>query len=218
VFPLEKGKARENKCKKAEAKRMAWLDKLKRILRLPVAGKDCVWSRLQREGAEEKAYQRWVEKKTYLNWMPFIFKAYHFKKCKINSPFRLQLMQSSHKKGVILFYSPEIGKQNFRHLFEFIKDQGLRAGYQHHLSDQRVISHERYTETIDKHYLKPPAVDVPGSRLCNQLYGNLMVDMVSINGQPGFIRFYVNTYHDALFSEPLPFDELMDKVFNLEPA
>lgn len=176
------------------------------------------WKTLQRKPAEVKAYRQWLEQQTFLRWTPCIFKSYHFQKCKVKSSFRLQLLHSAHKKGVVLFFSPEIGKHNFRHLFQFIKDRCLQLGYAHYLSDQRITTHERYTETIDKHYLKPPPQDVPGSVLCNQLYGNIIIDLVSINGQPGFIRFYVNTYGDTLFSEPLPFDELMDKVFNAEPG
>lgn len=196
---------------------MAWFDNIKRILRLPPRSRECSWQKLQQQAGEQEAYRQWVEQKTYLHWCPAIFKSYHFKKCNITPGFRLQLLQSPNRQGVVLFYSPEIGGQNFWHLFAFLKNQSLRVGYQHHLSDQRVISHERYTETIYKHYLKPPAVDLPDSGLCNQLYGNLMIDLVSINGQPGYIRFYVNTYHDSFFSPPLPFDELMDRVFNLEP-
>lgn len=197
---------------------MLWFDLINRFIRNKAGGQGHSWKTLQRKSAEEKAYQQWVEKKTFLNWTPCIFKSYHFQKCQMRPPFRLQLIQSANKKGVVLFFSPDIGKENFRHLFQFIKDQSLRAGYDHYLSDQRLITHDRYTETIDKHYLKPPPADVSGSALCNQLYGNIMIDLVSINGQPGFIRFNVNTYRDPLFSEPLPFDELMDKVFNGKPG
>jgi hypothetical protein len=204
--------------KNKEGFKMSWLDFVKSFFEKKARGQDHSWKALQRKNTEEKAYQQWVEKKTYLNWAPCIFKSYHFQKCKVKGPFRLQIIQSANKKGVVLFFSPEIGKDDFRHLFQFIKDQSLQVGYLHYLSDQRVITHDRYTETIDKHYLKPPPTDLPGSALCNQLYGNIMIDLVSINGQPGFIRFNVNTYRDPLFSQPLPFDDLMDKVFNTEKA
>jgi hypothetical protein len=177
--------------------------------------KGCNWKNLERKPKEENAYHLWAEEKTYLNWAPCIFKSYHFQKCKLKPPFRLQVLQGAHKNGVVLFFDPAIGSENFTLLFEFIKRQCLQTGYTHHLTDQRVIRHERYTETIETHHLKPPATDLPGTCLCNQLYGNIMIDLVSINRQPGFIRFYVNTYCDDLFSKPLSFDELMDRVFNV---
>jgi hypothetical protein len=196
---------------------MKWLDFTFSIFGSTGKANASVCKALPWKTAEEKAYRKWVQQKTFLHWTPCIFKSYHYQKCKVRPSFRLQLIHSAHKNGVVLFFSPEIGKQNFRHLFQFIKDKCLQLGYAHYLSDQRIITHDRYTETIDKHYLKPPPRDVPGSTLCNQLYGNIIIDLVSINGQPGFIRFYVNTYGDTLFSEPLPFDELMEKVFDTEP-
>lgn len=195
---------------------MKWLDFIFCFFGSTGGAKAPICKALPWKTAEEKAYQKWVEQKTFLNWTPCIFKSYHYQKCKVRPPFRLQLIHSANKRGVVLFFSPEIGKQNFRHLFHFIKDKSLEVGYAHCHSDQRITTHDRYTETIDKHYLKPPPRDVPGSTLCNQLYGNIIIDLVSINGQPGFIRFYVNTYGDTLFSEPLSFDELMGKVFNAE--
>ena len=196
---------------------MAWIENIKRILGLPQERQNCSWEKLQPPAGGQKAFREWMEGKTFLRWCPAIFKSYHFQKCNISPSFRLQLLQGPNKKGVVLFYNPEIGRQNFWFLFAFLNEQSQRVGYQHHLSDRRVIAHERYTETIHKHYLKPPAVDLPESDLCNQLYGNLMIDLVSINGQPGYIRYYVNTYHDPFFSAPLPFDELMDRVFNVQP-
>jgi hypothetical protein len=42
--------------------------------------------------------------------------------------------------------------------------------------------------------------------------------MVSVNGQPGFIRFTSNPYHDAIFTPALPFEELMASVLDMPPA
>lgn len=88
--------------------------------------------------------------------------------------------------------------------------------YTLHSCDKLEVKHERYTEQVEKHLLTPPASDLPGTSLCNQLYGNVLLDYIKVNKRPGYIRFAVNAYNDSYFSKPLPFDELLEKV--LQPG
>ena len=159
------------------------------------------------------AYKRWVAAKVYLSWTIPFFNAYHYQKCRISAtPFRVQLIEETNLKGAIFFYDPAIGAQNFMFLFELLKDRVLQSGYQLHSSDTRVIRHKRYTEQIERYVLTPPASDVPGTDLCNQLYGNIHIDNVMVNKAPGYIRFVANTYTDPYFSKPLPYMELLKNI------
>ena len=159
------------------------------------------------------AYKKWVNDKVYLNWTGPFFKAYHFQKCKINtSAYRVQLINETSLQGALMFYDTSIGVQNFVFLFELIKDRMLQLGYNVHSSDTRQVKHERYKESIERHVLTPPAADLPGTDICNQLYGNVHIDFVSVNKCPGYIRLVANTYTDSYFSTPLPFMDLLKNV------
>ncbi|GAB3196376.1 hypothetical protein ABID22_002941 [Pontibacter aydingkolensis] len=170
-------------------------------------------STIRRSGKQLSAYKQWVAAKVYLNWTGPFFKAYHYKKCNISSsPFRVQIINESNLQGAILFYDPVIGAQNFTFLFDLLNERVQQLGYKLHSADTRQICHKRYQEQIERYVLTPPAANVPGTDLCNQLYGNIHIDSVVINKLPGYIRFVANTYTDPYFSKPLPFMELLKSV------
>ncbi|MBC6990086.1 hypothetical protein [Hymenobacter sp. BT491] len=195
------------------------LNFLKKLLSADRGADFTNWQPLERTPAEQTAHSQWVHQRVYLNWMGPFFKAYHFRKAGVTDRgFRVQLADECGRYGALFFFDPSIGPGNFRHLFDFIRDRVLALGYNLSTSDRRVLHHPRYTETIEKHFLKPQPKDCTVTGRCNQRFGTVTVDLVSINGQPGFIRFFSNPYQDNIFTVAKSFDELMDAVFNLPPA
>jgi hypothetical protein len=127
----------------------------------------------------------------------------------------VQLVQEQNRNGVILFYTPGIDPTAFSYLFDYLKDKALLQGYQLHSADRRKIKHERYTQHTETYILTPLPVNLPDSDICNQLYGNILIDYTSINYHPGYIRFITDSYTDKYFSEPLPYPELLTNVLKL---
>ncbi|WP_324670779.1 hypothetical protein [Hymenobacter sp. GOD-10R] len=178
------------------------------------------WQPLVRTAAEQRAHTQWLAEQVYLNWAGPYFKAYHFCKAHITNGqgLRVQMLQETGRQGAVFFYDPSIGPGNFRHFFDFLRDRVLALGYNLSTSDQRVHRQPRYTETIYKHFLKPKPNDCTETGRCNQLFGTITIDLVTINKQPGFIRFFSNPYQDAIFTPAHSFNELMEQVLNLPPA
>ncbi len=86
----------------------------------------------------------------------------------------------------------------------------MQLGYRLHSADIRTNQKNNLSETIYKYYLTPPPTCLAGSILCNQLYGNISIDLILLNAQPSFIRIVANSYLSCAFSKALPFDELLD--------
>ncbi|RSK24051.1 hypothetical protein [Hymenobacter metallilatus] len=174
------------------------------------------WQPLQRKPAHERVRQQWLAQAVYLNWMAPYFKAYHYEKAGLpGSRFRVQLARQEHPRGAVFLYDPSIGPGNFQHLFDFVRDRVLALGYHLGAADQRTVQHESYQETTQKYFLKPQPNDCSSSGRCNQRFGNVTVDLVSINGQPGFLRLASNPFTDDIFTPAASFDELVDAIFNL---
>ncbi len=191
---------------------------LKQLLSSPSASA-AEWRPLHRSPAELRKHARWVEQRVYLNWAGPYFKAYHFRKAGVQGQgLRVQLLANEGRQGVVLFYDPSIGPGNFRHFFDLLRDQVLALGYHLSTSDQRTLHHERYTETIAKHFLKPLPHNCATTGRCLQRFGTVTVDLVSVNGQPGFIRFTSNAYQDDIFTPAHSFDELMAATLDMPPA
>ncbi|GHA60599.1 hypothetical protein [Pontibacter akesuensis] len=189
---------------------MPFNDFFQRLLGL--TGKAPTCSQLSRSGKYAADYAVWVEAQEYLQWTGPLFKAYHYQKASLPAPQRVQLIQQENLRGAVFFYDPSIGADNFSFLFDLLKDRVLQCGYTLHSCDKLEVRHERYTEQVEKHLLTPPASDIPGTSVCNQLYGNVLIDYIKVNKHPGYIRFVANSYNDAYFSTPLPFEELLEKV------
>ncbi|TGD80479.1 hypothetical protein [Hymenobacter wooponensis] len=192
---------------------------LKKLFSSSAAAPSREWQPLQRSPAEERLRQQWVQEQVYLNWMGPYFKAYHYQKAGLPNPkFRVQLLHEEGRQGALFFYDPSIGPGNFRHLFDFIRDRVVALGYNLSISDQRSVGHPTYTETIYKHFLKPQPRDCTQTGRCNQLYGNITIDLVFINGQPGFLRLFSNPFDNAIFTPAHTFDEMLAAIFDMPPA
>ncbi|KAA9339744.1 hypothetical protein F0P96_03765 [Hymenobacter busanensis] len=187
--------------------------------RLWGSGAPVAWKPLQRSASELRAYARWVHARTYLNWLGPYFKAYHYAKAGLptaHGNLRAQLLQECSHRGAVLLYDPQIGPENFRHLFDLIRDRVQALGYHLASSDLRIRQHPRYTEAIAKHFLKPLPTDCPETGRCQQRFGTIAVDLVTLNGLPGFIRVMANVIDDGMFCPAFSFDELMEAVFNVQ--
>ncbi len=194
------------------------LDLFKRILSgSPPVSAD--WQPLHRSPAQERVRQHWLTEQVYLNWAGPYFKAYHYQKAGLpGARFRVQLARKEGQRGAVFLYDPSMGPGNFQHFFDFIRDRVLALGYQQGAADQRTVNHEQYAESTQKYFLKPQPHDCTDTGRCNQRFGNVTVDLVSINGQPGFIRLANNPFADSIFTPAGTFDELVDAVFNFPPA
>lgn len=183
---------------------------LKRLLAWETKLPTC--RKLKRSAAYRAAHGKWVTAQVYLHWTGPLHKAYHYRMAGMSHVCRVQLIEEENRKGFIFFHDPAISSQNFSFLFDFLKDRVLEQDYCLHSMDALETRHARYTEQVEKYFLMPPASDVPGCNLCNQLYGNITLDYIKINKHPGYIRLTANTYADPYFSSPLPFTDLLDKL------
>ncbi|SDX56812.1 hypothetical protein [Hymenobacter psychrophilus] len=182
----------------------------------PISGE---WQPLHRSPAQERHRQQWLAQQVYLNWAGPYFKAYHYQKAGLpGARFRVQLARKEGQRGAVFLYDPSMGPGNFQHFFDFIRDRVLALSYQLGAADQRTLRHERYAETTQKYFLKPQPNDCTDTGRCNQRFGNVTIDLVSINGQPGFIRLANDPFADTIFTPAATFDTLVDAVFNLPPA
>lgn len=168
--------------------------------------------------ADQEVYALWLKHKTYLNWTPDLFKAYHFDKAGIRPGYKLERLQQLGKNGVIFFFDDRIGEQNFRFLHELFKDQVVQLGYRLHSADIRTSPKDTFSETIHKYYFTPPPTCLNDSIICNQLYGNISVDLILLNAQPSFIRIIANAYLSCAFSKALPFEELLHNLLVRETS
>lgn len=164
---------------------------------------------------QQARHRAWVADKVYRNWLGPYYKAYHLRKGGAGGQrgLRVQLLHEPGRQGGLFFYDPSIGPGNFRHLFEHLGERVRALGYHQACADQCTRQHRHHAESTLKQLFKPLPLDCPQSGRCNQRYGLITIDLVSVNGQPLFIRVAANPVHEPGFTPAAPFEELLRAVF-----
>ena len=166
-----------------------------------------------------RQHQAWVEERVYLNWLGPYFKAYHLRKGGAGGRrgLRVELLCEAGRQGGLFFYDASIGPGNFQHLFLLLGERLEALGYHRVCHDQRQRQCQQHREVMVKQFFKPNPTDCAHSGRCNQRYGLVSLDLVSVNNQPFFIRLATNPVQESHFTPPQPFEALLAEVFD-EPA
>ena len=170
--------------------------------------------------AQQRRHQQWVQERVYLNWLGPYFKAYHLVKGGAGGRrnLRVELLREPGRQGALFFYDPNIGPGNFRHFFEHLGERILALGYHRACADGRTQQHQHHRATTLKQLFKPNPADCPRSGRCNQRFGLLTVDLVSVNQVPLFIRVVSNALLAPEFTPAGSFEALLQAVFDQPPA
>lgn len=185
---------------------------LKRLLALFSSKPYC--QKLVRSERYQANYKTWIQNRSYLNLTAAFYKAYHYKKAGIQCAYRVQLIQEQGREGVIFFHDPTIAATDFSYFFDYLKDETLQHGYKLKSADRRKLIHDRYTQHIESYYLTPAPTDIPGTSVCNQVYGNILIEYTLVNHHPGYIRVISNAYADPHFSKALPFSQFLSAIMH----
>ena len=168
---------------------------------------------LERSPQEKKNYEAWLQDKKYTALIQDIAQAYYYKKTQITGSIQVHLFQDQSAKGLAVSYHAHFGKKNFQHLFDYWKDQVLGLGYQLKSKTHQITDHHQYIESKQRYFLKPPRRLEQGKY--PQLYGNVLLEHISIDDKPSYIKVLVATYTDRLFTPALDFEDFMENIFSL---
>jgi len=197
---------------------MSYFDKLvSKLFSKKPAGVADVHEVLKRSPADQEAYRTWKGSEEQDALLQEIAKAYYYKKTNITSDLDVHLFNTAYANGFAITYHPKISAKNFQHLSEYFRDKVLEMGYRLVNADRRIIDRDRYMETIEKYYLKPPlsAADLSQEVIqVNQLFGNIAIEHVLIDGKPSYLKVLASIYSDRQFREAQSYDDFISGLFD----
>lgn len=167
---------------------------------------------LERSEKDLANYALWLNSEAKGEMLKEIERGYYLKKQGIVSSIDVHLLDSKYANGFAVSYHESIGKENFRNIFDYLKERVLENGYKIAQADRRILDKESHEETIEKWYLKPVFEELD-SRIVNQRFGNVLIEKIEVDRKPSYIKFMANVYQDRQYTEAEPFQELLDKVF-----
>lgn len=196
---------------------MSYFDKLvSKLFSKKPAGVADVHELLKRSQAEQASYQTWKGSPEQEGLIQEIAKAYYYKKTNITSELEVHLFNTAYANGFAVTYHPKVTPRNFQHLTEYFRDKVLSMGYRQVNADRRIIDRDSYVETIEKYYLKPPlnAEDLSQEVIqVNQLFGNIAIEHVLIDGKPSYLKVLASIYSDRQFQEAHSYDDFITALF-----
>ena len=170
--------------------------------------------------AQATRHARWVAQQVFLNWLGPYFKAYHLRKGGAGGSrgYQVQQLQEPGRQGALFLYHDSIGPGNFRHFYEHLGERVLALGYHRACADRCTQHRAGRTECTLKQLFKPNPTDCPQTGHCDQRYGLVTVDFVSLDGQPAFIRLASNAVLEACFTPVVSFDSLVQDLLDAPEA
>lgn len=116
----------------------------------------------------------------------------------------------SSKGFVIHFHETQYSRREVTYFFDYLKERVLALNYRTQISDRRIFQRNTWTETVERHYLKPRSEQIAGQ--FEQLFGNIKIELELRNDQVHNLRFSATTYKDSQFREAQTFKELLQRV------
>lgn len=172
---------------------------------------------LQRTERYERAYRKWLLSSKKDTILHAISKAYFYKKTNITSRIQVHLFQSNGANGFAISYDPFFGPASFRFLLDYFKEKVQKLSYKIQSSEKQILDKKYYIEEKEIYYLKPfsPSKNKTSS-LTNQRYGNVLLEHITIDGRPGYLKVLVTFYADYQFTPVQDYDDFIENLFDKE--
>lgn len=168
---------------------------------------------LRRNQEQQQFYYRWITEKSYLSTLHLVGQAYANQQSGQASDLEIRMLNMPAAKGFGIVYHPMIPIAEFRALTDFFRDKVKGLGYRQYVGDQQSFDEPNHVRTVDKYYLKPPIYEIIEGQPLDQQFGNILIECHLTNLTPSYIKVLATTYSDRLYTEPKPFDELVDLLF-----
>lgn len=123
------------------------------------------------------------------------------------------IYRSPQANGFFFDENTGVNQEEFSFLLDHFRDATLDEGYRLYTSDTKLTEKSNSVQKIERHYLKPaPAKEM--SLPMNQRYGNVLMEYVSYNERPAYLKVMVSCYSDRNFTEALPYAQIAKKLFS----
>ncbi|MEO9476534.1 MAG: hypothetical protein ABJG41_13410 [Cyclobacteriaceae bacterium] len=168
---------------------------------------------LKRNSSYLDEYLLWKESKVPNQLLHNIAESLRLKQDGILKKPDVHHFSSDLNNGFAITYDSSLDKTHFKFLFDLMAEKVQELGYKISVSDLMVTGKKKYVESKEKYYLKNRISDTTP---IDQKYGNVIIELISIDDEPSFIRLMAQAYNDRLYKEPENFDDLAKYLLNTD--
>jgi hypothetical protein len=157
----------------------------------------------------------WINSEEAERFFALVYKNFHFKRTQINGHPQVHIFESPYANGFAVTYEEPFDLKSFSRLFLAFSRRVLALGYEQVSLDRKFEEINDQVKVTEKFYFKPPLQLPAEGELISQLYGNVALEKVSVNNKPSYIKLLATVYSDRLYQDAKPFDQLMDRIFEI---
>ncbi|TAG05754.1 MAG: hypothetical protein EAZ44_03030 [Cytophagia bacterium] len=167
---------------------------------------------LIRNNYEKKIFQQWKKSKERPKILGNIAQSYFLKLKDIKTPFEIHLLNSSGAEGWALLADESLKEDTMICLIEDFKEKLLNTSHYYLENSERNWNEkDDFVEITEKYYFKPDIhAQAKEAQICNQQYGNILMEYQKIDTKPMYFKVVANFYNDSMFTKALPFRDLTD--------
>lgn len=170
---------------------------------------------LKRSEKEKRKYLLWLESAESTELLARVKKAYHYRKSNIPSDVTIDIFRSASANGFAISQEKGMDKRTLPNLMDYFREKVLNLNYRQQSATRKISDKGSYVHIEDKYYLKPSIrLQAQNQDVCNQLYGNVLLEQISIDNEPYMLKVLVTHYQDRLFTKVLDYDEFVSKIFD----
>ncbi|MEX2591373.1 MAG: hypothetical protein WD426_01280 [Anditalea sp.] len=166
-------------------------------------------------GEAVDAIRNWMDSDEGKRTFDHLYKTYHLKKAGVNDQPEVHILSSPYANGFAITFEHPVTEEAFSNLFFAFGLRMLDLGYYRVSLDRKLQETEDLVKTTEKQYFKPPvgaAVRAAAQKM-DQLFGNVSIEKVLIDGKPSLLKVLVTVYSDHLYGNAKPFDQFIEELF-----
>jgi hypothetical protein len=157
-------------------------------------------------------YKKWMVEEQLTSLKHDVLRSWDPNERDEESPVDMTVFTSDYANGFVIYPIYKDSRIPLAFLMEFIKDQLINISYDIAHADRKMNENQAYVEILEKYYLKPPR---SSSMPKDQLYGNVIIELLKHDQEEIRLQFLVNIYSDRLYSRARDFSELLSVIFDI---
>ena len=190
---------------------MSWFDKISKKL-FSSDDKVNIHEVLIRTPGFIDHYRKWTGDEQLASLKHDVLRSWDLNESDEKSPVDMTIFTSDYANGLAIYPIYNDSRIPLAFLMEFIKDQLVNISYHLVHADRKMNENQGHIEIVEKYYLKPPrSYSIPK----DQMYGNVVLELLKHDQEEIRLQFLVNIYSDRLYSRAREFSELLPVIFDI---
>ena len=160
---------------------------------------------------ELSAYEQWKSSDRKTEILEYVHRQYGNQLITDSNLDRgIDFLNTPSSKGFVIHCTiVKFKPKDLRHFFFYLHDCIKSIHYRAYLSDRRTYEKNGKLEMVERHYLKPPIMKEFVDKV-DQKFGNITIELVTINQVMTSLKFQATSYNDHLYAEAERFEGLME--------